>query len=143
MRAAYACLCSLALGWLLAPGASADESLSAASQDFETLCAPCHGINGKGDGPVPKGVTHKPADLTAITAKYGGVFPEDQIFETIAGLDMPDGHGNRDMPIWGDVFVSQNVGDSVKLQDAMRASDDASRHIAALIGYIRTMQAAP
>ena len=112
-------------------------------QDFDTHCAPCHGTSGKGDGPVPAGLTKKPADLTAITTKYGGTFPEDRIFETIAGLDMPDGHGTRDMPIWGDVFITESVGNSTKLEDAMKASDDTSRRIVALMRYIETLQAAP
>ena len=121
----------------------ADERMEAAKRDFDTHCAPCHGTSGKGDGAVPAGLTRKPADLTAITARYGGTFPEDRIFETIAGLDMPDGHGTRDMPIWGDVFITESVGKSTKLEDAMKASDDTSRRIVALMRYVETLQAAP
>ena len=123
--------------------ARADERMEAARIDFNTHCAPCHGTSGRGDGAVPAGLAKKPADLTAITAKYGGAFPEDRIFETIAGLDMPDGHGTRDMPIWGDVFITESVGKSTKLEDAMKASDDTSRRIVALLRYIETLQAAP
>ena len=58
----------------------------------------------------------------------------------IAGLDMPDGHGTREMPIWGDVFVTEEVGKSTRIEDAMKASDDASRRIAGLVRYVESIQ---
>lgn len=127
---------------LAAAPAAADEALEQGKTDFGHLCAPCHGVSGKGDGPHAPHLKKKPADLTAITVKYGR-FPEDRIFETIAGLDMPEGHGTRDMPSWGDVFVSEEVGKSTNLDDAMKASDDASRRIAGLLRYIETIQTGP
>lgn len=127
---------------LAATPAAADEALEQGKADFGHLCAPCHGASGKGDGPHAEHLKKKPADLTVITVKYGR-FPEDRVFATIAGIDMPEGHGTREMPSWGDVFVSEGVGKSTKLEDAMKASDDASRRIAGLIRYIETIQAGP
>ncbi|PZF75913.1 hypothetical protein DK847_14755 [Aestuariivirga litoralis] len=123
----------------------ASPALSAAApeqgrKDFVQLCAPCHGPGGKGDGPQAAHLARKPSDLTEVTRKYGQ-FPEQKVFETIAGLDMPDGHGSREMPIWGDVFVTEEVGKSTKVEDAMKASDDASRRIAGLVTYVRSIQA--
>ena len=122
--------------------ACADEALEQGKADFGVLCAPCHGASGKGDGPHASHLQKKPADLTVITIKYGR-FPEDRVFDTIAGVDMPEGHGTREMPSWGDVFVSEGVGKSTKLEDAMKASDDASRRIAGLIRYIESIQTGP
>lgn len=119
--------------------ALADEALDQGRADFMALCAPCHGPDGKSGGPHAAGLHKKPADLTSVRARYGR-FPEDRIFETIAGLDMPDGHGTRDMPVWGDVFVSEGVGKSTKLEDAVKASDDASRRIQGLVRYIESIQ---
>ena len=65
------------------------------------------------------------------------------MFDTIAGIDMPDGHGTRDMPAWGDVFISESVGESTNLADALQASDDASRRIAGLMHYLESIQAPP
>lgn len=127
---------------LLAAPALADEALVQGKADFDKLCAPCHGVNGKGDGPQAPHLARKPADLTIVTRKYG-TFPDQKVFETIAGLDMPDGHGTREMPIWGDVFVTEQVGRSTKVEDAMKASDDASRRIAGLVAYVQSIQAAP
>lgn len=127
---------------LFASPALADEALEQGKADFMKLCAPCHGANAKGDGPEVSHLKKRPADLTQVTAKYGR-FPEDRVFQTIAGIDMPEGHGTREMPSWGDVFVSEGVGKSTKLEDAMKASDDASRRIAGLMRYIETIQATP
>ena len=120
--------------------ALADEALDQGRADFMALCAPCHGADGKGDGAKALGLQKRPADLTQVRARYGR-FPEDRIFETIAGLDMPDGHGTRDMPVWGDVFVSEGVGKSTRIEDAVKASDDASRRIQGLVRYIESIQA--
>ena len=86
--------------------------------------------------------SHCPRCLTAITARYGR-FPEDRVFETIAGIDMPEGHGTREMPSWGDVFISEGVGSSTKLDDALNAADEASRRIAGLMRYLESIQAGP
>ena len=99
-------------------------------------------MSGKGDGPQAPHLAKKPADLTVVTQKYGS-FPAQKVFETIAGLDMPDGHGTREMPIWGDVFVTEEVGKSTKVADAVKASDDASRRIAGLVHYVESIQATP
>ncbi|MCA3560483.1 MAG: c-type cytochrome [Aestuariivirga sp.] len=125
---------------LFAAPAAADEEPGRGKADFVKLCAPCHGIDGKGDGPQAPHLARKPADLTMVTRRYGS-FPGQKVFETIAGLDMPDGHGTREMPIWGDVFVTQEVGKSTRVEDAMKASDDASRRIAGLVKYVQSVQA--
>lgn len=131
----------LALALLAAP-VQASEALDQGKADFDRLCAPCHGVSGTGDGPQAPHLAKKPADLTLVTKKYGQ-FPDQKVFETIAGLDMPEGHGTREMPIWGDVFVTEQVGKSTKVEDAMKASDDASRRIAGLVAYVQSIQAAP
>lgn len=46
-----------------------------------------------------------PPDLTRITARNKGMFPFERITNIIAGDEqVPGGHGNRQMPIWGPVF---------------------------------------
>lgn len=125
---------------MLSGPALADEALDQGKADFLHLCAPCHGADARGDGPQVATLKKKPADLTQVTSKYGR-FPEDRVFETIAGIDMPEGHGTRDMPSWGDVFISEGVGSSTKLEDAVKASDEASRRIAGLVRYIESIQA--
>ena len=45
-----------------------------------------------------------PADLTALTQKNGGVFPEGKVSEFIDGTRDVTAHGPRSMPVWGLVF---------------------------------------
>jgi mono/diheme cytochrome c family protein len=67
---------------------------------FRSYCAPCHGGDGKGYGPVAPALNSKPPDLTTISKGRGGVFPEKWVRELIAGRPISDGArhtGNADL----------------------------------------------
>lgn len=72
---------------------------------FKGYCAPCHGADGKGTGPAAASLKKAPADLTALTRKNNGKFPELEVSNTIKG-EGGASHGSRDMPMWGDLFRS-------------------------------------
>jgi hypothetical protein len=61
------------------------EDFDAGKIEYETGCAPCHGVDGKGRGPVAAGLTAKPADLTVLAKKNNGVFPLSSVYDTIYG----------------------------------------------------------
>jgi mono/diheme cytochrome c family protein len=71
---------------------------------FRAYCAPCHGEDGKGQGPAAAALKTKPPDLTTIKRRNGGKFPVKRVGETIAGDDRIAAHGSREMPIWGPIF---------------------------------------
>jgi len=73
---------------------------------YNSYCATCHGLAGVGDGPAAKALTKAPADLTRISARNGGQFPETKVKRYIEGLDEVAAHGSRDMPMWGELFRS-------------------------------------
>ena len=73
-------------------------------QEFESKCATCHGLNGKGDGPQASITATKPADLTILAKRNGGVFPTQRVYEIIDGRQEVAAHGPRTMPIWGREF---------------------------------------
>jgi mono/diheme cytochrome c family protein len=50
---------------------------------FLDKCAPCHGPQGKGDGPAAGLLTPKPRDFTSGQWKFGG--SKEQIIKTISG----------------------------------------------------------
>jgi mono/diheme cytochrome c family protein len=75
---------------------------------FDSYCAVCHGKTGVGDGPAAKALSKAPADLTKLSARNGGTFPEVRVKRYIEGADEVAAHGTRDMPMWGDLFRSLN-----------------------------------
>ena len=78
------------------------------SMDGKTLfveyCAACHGAQAKGGGPAAGALKTAPGDLTQISRKNAGKFPEDRILKMLKGEEAVVAHGNQDMPVWGTVF---------------------------------------
>lgn len=68
--------------------------------EFESNCASCHGVTGKGNGPVTDLLKKSPPDLTMLSKNNGGVFPMARLYEVIDGTGV-QAHGTRDMPVWG------------------------------------------
>ncbi|WP_372836422.1 cytochrome c [Pontibacterium sp.] len=89
---------------------SAEEELIG-SDEFRTSCISCHGVGGKGDGPMAKFLTVKPADLTQLAKNNGGDYPTKpgefpfyRVFKIIDGRTLVSAHGDRAMPIWGNRY---------------------------------------
>jgi mono/diheme cytochrome c family protein len=106
-------------------------SASSGKEMFHAYCAVCHGVTGKGDGPAASALTKKPADLTQLTAKNAGKFPESRVVNYINGDETVMAHGTRDMPIWGQVLKSVSLDNKSVVQ--LRISN--------LIDYVKTLQA--
>jgi len=74
-------------------------------QMFKSYCAPCHGTDGKGAGPVAPGLQKPPADLTEFARTNRGRFPELHVANVLeSGVPAPRNHSSQ-MPVWGPVFV--------------------------------------
>jgi mono/diheme cytochrome c family protein len=71
---------------------------------YRAHCASCHGVEGKGDGPVAPALNTRLPDLTTIAQRNGGIFPASRVSKIISGDEIIAGHGSRDMPIWGPIF---------------------------------------
>jgi DNA-binding winged helix-turn-helix (wHTH) protein len=65
---------------------------------FNNLCAACHGVSGKGDGPAAGSLRKNVPDLTILSAGNHGVFPRDHVENTIAGKYRVVAHETIDMP---------------------------------------------
>lgn len=97
---------------------------------FREYCAVCHGLDAKGGGPAAPALNKTPANLTELTARNKGKFPELKVYSTIQGdAEMP-AHGSRDMPIWGTVFQSMSRG----------SAGEAQMRISNLITYVKSLQ---
>jgi len=79
---------------------------------YERHCAACHGMEGRGDGPVAANLHTPPADLTRLAARRGGKWDEAWVISMIDGRRDVAAHGPRDMPVWGSVFEDQLEGDA-------------------------------
>jgi hypothetical protein len=77
------------------------EEVDAGKAEYLSSCAPCHGTDGKGKGPLSSKLKTKPADLTTFAKKNNGVFPVSAVYEAVDGRDASGSHGSREMPIWG------------------------------------------
>ena len=50
---------------------------------YQDNCASCHGATGKGDGPLKVYLVKAPSDLTTITQRNHGTFPQQRLWEII------------------------------------------------------------
>ncbi|WP_210760689.1 c-type cytochrome [Azohydromonas sediminis] len=71
--------------------------------EYESGCASCHGLSGKGDGSLRNHLTKPPSDLTTLAKRNGGAFPTQLVWEMIDGRSSTDmfWYGSREMPVWG------------------------------------------
>jgi mono/diheme cytochrome c family protein len=99
---------------------------------FRNNCAACHGLEGKGDGPVSKVLKRNVPDLTRLSQRNGGVFPSTHVRTTITfGADnlLPT-HGSKTMPIWGPIFheieFDQDLG-NVRLETITKYLESIQR----------------
>ena len=109
--------------------------------EFLRSCASCHGVSGKGDGPVAKSLRPPPSDLTRLSAANNGVFPVSRVHEVIDGRIERLVHGTRDMPVWGDRYMQEMT--SRESRDFVSKEWNEAivrRRILALVEYISTLQ---
>lgn len=85
-------------------GATHAADVDIGKGEFQSSCASCHGMDGKGKGPVSAQLKVAPADLTMLAKNSNGVFPAKTVYEAIEGSKAVAAHGTREMPIWGERF---------------------------------------
>jgi mono/diheme cytochrome c family protein len=71
---------------------------------YHRYCASCHGVAGKGDGPLAASLRKPPTDLTTLARRAGGRFDEAYVMAVIDGKRLVAEHGPREMPVWGVIF---------------------------------------
>jgi len=106
---------------------------------FVTSCASCHGIDGKGKGPLSEQLKVATPDLTVLVKKNGGVFPVRAVYEVIDGRKEYVAHGTRNMPVWGDLYAPLHSS-YLKLSEHYINEDVVDIRILAVIHYINRIQ---
>jgi hypothetical protein len=70
-------------------------------------CSSCHGQEGHGNGPVSRYLNVKVPDLTLLKRKNKGIYPLDKVIWAIDGRRDVRAHGDRQMPVWGEIFTTE------------------------------------
>jgi mono/diheme cytochrome c family protein len=102
-------------------------------ENFERLCAACHGVSGTGDGPVAAEIIKGVPDLTRIAERNGGEFPRQLVKNTIDGRWRVNAHGTQQMPVWGYEFYISDGAGAFSEVTVSRTLDD-------LVDYIEALQ---
>lgn len=136
-------LTPLAAALLAAPVlafAAKPEHFDAGKAEYQASCAVCHGLKGKGDGPMRSQLVKAVPDITLLARHNHGVFPFNHVYEVIDGREHVLAHGPREMPVWGRVFSRQSsiYFENFPIMDAEAA---ARSRIMALTEYIYRLQA--
>jgi mono/diheme cytochrome c family protein len=95
-------------------------------------CASCHGVDGRGHGPVAPSLRTAPPDLTRLAAS-AGAFPRDRIVAVVSGEIAMPAHGTREMPVWSRRFGAPSGATAA-------ATLWSSRQLEALASYLETIQ---
>lgn len=122
---------------------AADKTLKAdlGKGEFENSCALCHGKDGKGTGAINDLLKKAPTNLTTLAKMNNGVFPVDRVYAVIDGREMVKGHGDRDMPAWGNRYSSDSVKAAEYYMDVPYDADMYARsRVLSLIDYINRIQ---
>lgn len=88
---------------------STGKTFSSAGPDqgeslYIQYCSSCHGKDGRGDGSVSRYLKINVPDLTLLKENHKGIYPLDDVMAAIDGRRDVRGHGDRQMPVWGEVF---------------------------------------
>jgi mono/diheme cytochrome c family protein len=131
----------LGAAMLVAPVLAHAQGADIGKEIYNSECAVCHGVDGKGNGPLNGVLTEKVADLTVLQKNNNGVFPFSRIYGVIDGREAVRSHGPREMPIWGNYFNEKAPQASPPWgTQAEYATSFVRGRILALIGYIDTLQ---
>ncbi len=103
---------------------------------FKKFCAPCHGPQAIGNGPKGVKLVPKPANLTILQKQNGGTFPFWGAYRMIDGRKHVDGHGTREMPVFGVWFRIPDDEVSIETEWA----DQVRGRIWQLLSFLKSIQ---
>ena len=101
------------------PAWSADYAAMPGEQLYRRFCASCHGLEGRGDGPVAVTLRVEVPDLTRPVRRSVALEPREQIARIIDGRHIVGAHGTRIMPVWGEDLMRLEIGNP----DAERSTE--------------------
>lgn len=127
-------VCAAALAACLPSAALADQLVNG-REVYQQYCSGCHGEGGRGDGPAAALMTVPMPDLTALSARYGGVFPLAEVVRRIDGREEVRAHGDP-MPIFGALLTGGSA--AVDAPDGSPITTKAA--VLAIADYLAALQ---
>ena len=94
---------------------------------YMRYCASCHGIDGRGGGPVAAALTPPPSDLTRLESR------EAELMKQIDGRRTVRAHGTSAMPVWGEVFEQSLIAEPFQRRTTLQ-------RVQALTDYVWRLQ---
>ena len=116
------------------------QVFDAGQAEYQSSCATCHGIDGKGKGPISTELRLPPPDLTVLAKKNNGVFPLSSVYEAIDGRKVIIAHGTRDMPVWGWRLSPAQIEQSLRHYLPIDPEYVVRLRILAVIDYLNRIQ---
>ncbi len=95
-------------------------------QMYGNYCAPCHGQDGKGSGPVASALRTAPPDLTALSRSNHGKFPNLHVLAVLQDGAAVPAHSSAEMPVWGPILGKMKQANP---QDRMLRISNLSRFL--------------
>jgi mono/diheme cytochrome c family protein len=108
--------------------AGASLAMADGADEFRRNCALCHGLDGRGGGPLAEAMKVVPTDLTRLAVRSNGEFPSNRVADVIRNGGGVLGHGSSAMLAWGNYFAEKGQPKVAK------------ERIAELVGYIKSLQ---
>lgn len=128
-------LSALSAAFLVSAMPLAAQDRDAGRQTFRDYCVTCHGMEGRGDGPMTQVLTIAPPDLSLLSDSNGGTFPVSRVVARIDGRVPVLSHGGP-MPVFGDLFD----GESGALDSEAGAPILTSKTMVDLVSYLEDLQ---
>lgn len=85
-------------------------------QMYASYCAPCHGADGRGNGPVAGALKTQPTDLTELAKANHGKYPENHVVAVVSFGSETRAHGSAEMPVWGPILGTMSKGNPEEKQ---------------------------
>jgi Cytochrome C oxidase, cbb3-type, subunit III len=112
-------------------------SIELGRRDFINYCGSCHGADATGNGYLTEFLNLAVPDLTKLTKRNAGKFPDERVVEVIDGRADVKVHGMRDMPVWGDWFNAEAVAPDMDKDSRELVVQD---RIQSLVTFLKSIQ---
>ncbi|MCK8463853.1 hypothetical protein MUY35_08335 [Aliiroseovarius sp. S1339] len=105
---------------------------------FERSCTVCHGTVGLGDGDIGQMFQERPSNLQLLAKNNDGIFPLERVYNSISGVREIQGHGDRNMPVWGSIYEAEATPKA--FHPGISAEEIVHGRILSLVYYLQSIQ---